>query len=134
MAELTDTVVLIEDQQVIAATVAYLVESCGASVETASDIQTGLTLVCRVRPKVILLDVELPDGSGADLCRAIRSEATISGAAIFFLSTHGPDALRAMAEYAGADGYLCKPFDPEQLLDLVRASLATNEPVTAAAP
>lgn len=129
---LTNTVVLIEDQDVIAATVAYLIESCGASVETAGGLATGLALIRRVRPKIILLDVELPDGSGTDLCAVIRSESAISGAAIFFVSTHGPDALRAMAAEADADGYLCKPFDPDQLLGLVRSALAADDCVAAA--
>lgn len=122
-SELSNSVVLIEDQEVIATTITYIVESSGASVKSAGSLESGLELVRSVRPKVILLDVELPDGLGIDLCVVIRSEPAIAAAKIFLVSTHDPDTLRAMAKEVGADAYLCKPFDPDRLVDLVLAEL-----------
>ena len=133
-SQLTDSVVLIEDQEVIATTVSYIVESCGTPVEVAGSLAAGLTLIRSVRPKVILLDVELPDGLGVDLCVVIRSEPAIADAKIFLVSTHDPDTLRAMAGEAGANGYLCKPFDPDRLLELVRTALEPDAQFEAAAP
>jgi DNA-binding response OmpR family regulator len=131
-SQLTNAVVLVEDQEVIATTVTYIIESCGAPVEAAGTLAAALELIRRVRPKVILMDVELPDGLGVDLCAVIRSEPAIAEAAIYLVSTHDPDTLRAMAQEAGANGYLCKPFDPDRLLELVSSALASSESFEAA--
>ncbi len=125
-SQLSNTVVLIEDQEVIAATISYIIESCGAAVETADGIASGVELIERVRPKVILLDVELPDGNGIDLCAAIRAEPSVANAYVVLLSTHDTETLRAMAKQAGANGFVCKPFDPDQLMDLVQRALSSS--------
>jgi DNA-binding response OmpR family regulator len=124
---------LIEDNDLIAASVSYIVETHGLAIETAGDLQSGLSLIRRVRPKVVLLDVELRDGNGVDLCSVVRSEPSIADAVFVLVGTHDPETLCVMAEAAGAYGYLCKPFDPDLLLGLVRRALVAGDPVDAVA-
>jgi DNA-binding response OmpR family regulator len=131
-SDLTNTLVLIEDNELIAASVTYIVETYGFSIETAGDMQSGLSLIRRVRPKVVLLDVELRDGSGVELCSAVRSEPAIDEAVFLLLGTHDPETLCAIAEEVGAYGYLCKPFDPDLLLGLVRHALALGDSLESA--
>ena len=72
------------------------------------------------RPSVLLLDVNMPDGSGYEVCRAVRSEFG-PRIPIIFLSgerTEGFD--RAAGLMLGADDYLVKPFDPDELVARVR--------------
>ncbi len=131
--QLTDTIVLVEDEPVIAMTTEFIVQSCGAVIRTATCLESGLALVQSVRPKLVLLDINLPDGSGVEMCAAIRQDFRISDAYILFISTDDADELMTMAREAGADGFLCKPFDPEVLLSLVRSVMETNEPRRAVA-
>lgn len=131
-SELNHSVVLIEDEPVIAATVTYIIESIGARVETAAGLESGTAAVLKERPKVVLLDVELSDGCGLDLCSAIRLDPDVGRAKIILVSTHDSERLRTMAQQVEADGYLCKPFDPEVLLELVKDALGGEQAQAAA--
>ena len=69
---------------------------------------------------LVLLDLILPDGEGLDLCRELRAR---SGVPIIVISARGNGADRMLALEAGADMYLVKPFDVDELLARVRACL-----------
>jgi two-component system alkaline phosphatase synthesis response regulator PhoP len=124
---LTDTVVLIEDEPVIANVMKFLVGSFDVPMEIATTAESGIDLVRRARPKLVLLDVNLPDRSGDEVCAEIRRDEAIADCFVLLISTHDAENLGAMAERSGADGFLCKPFDPDALLNHVRAVLGHRE-------
>ena len=74
---------------------------------------------------LVLLDLILPDGEGLDLCRELRAR---SGVPIIVISARGNGADRMLALEAGADMYLVKPFDVDELLARVRACLRLYRP------
>lgn len=87
----------------------------------------ALVLAGRHRPDVVLLDIRLPDGSGIDVCRAIR--AAVPEARVILLTYYASQELIIGAVLAGASGYLLKETPPERLLDGVRAAFRGGAPL-----
>ena len=81
-------------------------------------------------PDAVMLDLVLPDGSGTDVCRELR---TLEHAPVIVLSVVGDETEKVAALDAGADDYVTKPFGIEELLARLRAALrardAAREPV-----
>jgi two-component system, OmpR family, catabolic regulation response regulator CreB len=123
---------LLEDDPAIARTVAYALGREGFSVE-------HVMLVCEARVRLAqanryaaaLLDVSLPDGSGFDLCRELRSRWP--ALPIVLLTARGEEMDRVLGLELGADDYVTKPFSPRELCARVRALLRRSA-VSAQAP
>src|SRR5215813_5797899 len=98
----------------------------GFDVIEAATGAEALEIVPRVQPHLVLLDVNLPDISGYDVCRRLKADypttpiLQISGS---FVS--GPDRVRGLE--SGADAYLVKPVEPEELFATIRALLRMRE-------
>ena len=86
---LTNMVVLVDDEPNIRETVAFILEAEGVEVETGSDGVEGLEAVRRCRPKVVLLDVMMPRMDGYEVCKAIRNDADLSGVFVMILTARG---------------------------------------------
>jgi DNA-binding NarL/FixJ family response regulator len=99
-----------------------------AVVGEASDAVTGVALVRRLRPDVVLMDIRMPGGDGIAAVREIRAGPTGRDVAILMLTTFDTDDEVLGAMRAGADGYLLKDTAPGPLRDAVRAA-ARGEPV-----
>lgn len=69
----------------------------------------------RERPAVALLDLYMPDGTGLDVCRAIRSDPDLRGRAAILLTVGTHSGEEAAGAAAGADDHLPKPFSPVAL-------------------
>ena len=78
----------------------------------------ALELAPRLHPDVVLLDVMLPDGSGFDVCRALRRESAVP---IIMLTARGDEADRVVGLELGADDYVVKPFSARELVARIRA-------------
>jgi two-component system phosphate regulon response regulator PhoB len=74
-----------------------------------------------IRPDVIVLDVMLPDLSGIETCRRIRSETATQDAAVLMLTARGEEFDRLVGFEAGADDYVVKPFSVREVVMRVRA-------------
>jgi PAS domain S-box-containing protein len=92
---------------------------------------TGAAAIEKVyskRPDVVLLDVHLPDMSGFDVCRRIKSDPEVAGTTVIHLSASAiQTADQAKGLDAGADSYLVEPVDPELLLATVNAMLRMRQ-------
>jgi DNA-binding response OmpR family regulator len=84
----------------------------------------GLSLAAARSPEVVLLDLDLPDLNGFDVCRHMWNEGSES-AVIFLTASDSPDA-RAFGMYLGAVDFLTKPFHPSELLGVVRRSIGDH--------
>jgi DNA-binding response OmpR family regulator len=109
-------VVLIEDDEGIREVVDLALATAGHEVHLALNGADALTLVERVSPDVILLDLKMPVIDGREFARQYRERG--DGRAPLVLLTAAQDAAGAAASI-GADGYLEKPFDVEALLAIV---------------
>jgi two-component system KDP operon response regulator KdpE len=89
-------------------------------VTTATTAQQALSEAAMRVPDAIILDLVLPDGSGTDVCRELR---TWTAAPIIVLSVIGEESEKVAALDAGADDYVTKPFGMEELLARLRAAM-----------
>jgi DNA-binding response OmpR family regulator len=120
MADATQ-VLLIEDDAGVVDTVRDGLGSRGFSVQHAPDLATGAQLLSASRPELVILDITLPDGSGLDLASSLRS--TGNDVPILMLTARDSVPDRVAGFQHGADDYLCKPFDIEELAARLQAIL-----------
>jgi DNA-binding response OmpR family regulator len=119
------TVVVIEDDSNIAELVDLYLRRDGFRVLVARDGETGLEIVRRERPRMVILDVGLPgERDGFEVCRTLRSEGSWP---VMFLTARDDEIDRVLGLELGADDYLTKPFSPRELVARVRAVLRRSE-------
>ncbi len=116
-------VLIVEDERDIADLLADYFEMEGYRTVTASNAADAVES-CRRGPDVILLDVNLPDGDGFEVCRKVRESVACP---IVFLTARVEDADAIAGFAAGGDDYVTKPFSLEVLGARVRAHLARSE-------
>ena len=98
-----------------------ILQQAGFRVSVTDDPTEVMRLLTTDRFDALLLDNWMPEVTGIELCRRIRSvDATTP---IFFCSGAVTDADKNAALSAGAQGYLAKPFDPDELTDTLRAAV-----------
>ena len=117
---MSGTVLIIEDDARIASWVKVYFERAGFSTEVAHDGESGLALARNLAPGLIILDLMLPRLDGVELCRILRRE---SGVPIIMLTAREAHAERVIGLDSGADDYVVKPFDPEELIARAQAVL-----------
>jgi DNA-binding response OmpR family regulator len=125
------TVLAVDDSASIRKLVELTLRREGYTVITADSGLKALATLARQRPDVLLLDVMLLALDGFQLCRVIREHPDYGDLPIIILSGRETPADREAGERAGVSAYLTKPFRPEQLLEAVRAQLATQPEVVA---
>jgi two-component system KDP operon response regulator KdpE len=120
------SVVVIDDEPAICRALRINLSARSYTVTTAYDGTTGLALVARERPDVVIVDLGLPDMDGADVIRGIRGWST---APIIVLSARDNEGIKVAALDAGADDYVTKPFGMDELLARLRAAERRAAPV-----
>ena len=120
----TVSVFLVDDHEIVRRGLADLLDSAEgiAVVGEASTAEQARTRIPAVRPRVALLDARLPDGSGIDVCRDIRS--AVSETTCLMLTSYDDDDAIFAAVMAGAAGYLLKEIRGTNLVDAVRQAAA----------
>ena len=113
-------IVVIDDELSVREVVRAYLERDGYVVHTAATGGEGVALAERVRPALIVLDLMLPDLSGEEICRRIRSR---SDTPIVLLTAKAEERQRLAGFTLGADDYVTKPFSPRELTARVRAVL-----------
>ena len=121
MATGSTAVLLVDDEPDIRRVVAAKLRGAGCTVETASDGAEACRRMAESPPHVVLLDVMMPGMSGIEVCRWIRSQPAVQHAYIIFLTAKAQVSDRVNGLDAGADDYVVKPFDLNELLARVRA-------------
>ncbi|HEX7545878.1 MAG TPA: response regulator transcription factor [Gemmatimonadaceae bacterium] len=114
------TILVVDDEPQIRRVVKHAVSDDGTRVLEAATAREGLDLAAAERPDLIVLDLGLPDGSGEELCRQLRSWTQ---APILVLSARHSDSEKVALFDAGGDDYVTKPFSPAELKARVRALL-----------
>ncbi len=113
------TVFLVDDHEVVRQGLRTLLEESGLTVVgEASTASEAVPRVLATRPKVAVLDVQLPDGTGIDVCREIRSR--LPETACLMLTSFDDDEALFAAIMAGAAGYLLKQIRGLQLVEAVQ--------------
>ena len=114
-------ILLVDDEAAITDNLAPFLSRTGYTVEVASDGQEALDKVAEFCPDLIILDVLMPRLDGRAVLRELRQRDDWTS--VILLTQVGESVERAMALEEGADDYLNKPFDPQELVARIRAVL-----------
>ena len=110
---MSGTVLIVEDDTRIANWVKIYFERAGFSAEVAHDGETGLDMARFLSPDLIILDLMLPRLDGVELCRILRRESDVP---IIMLTAREAPPERVLGLDSGADDYIVKPFDPQEVI------------------
>lgn len=118
------TILAVDDNQAHNYALARILESAGYLVLPAYTGSQALQLL-QQRPDAVLLDINLPDMDGFEVCRRVRNDVATRHVPVVLFTSGAPDAnATAMAERAGARALLFYPIEPTQLLAVLRGHLA----------
>ena len=117
---MSGTVLIVEDDPRIANWVKVYLERAGFSADVTHDGESGLALARQLTPDLIVLDLMLPGLDGVELCRILRRESDVP---IIMLTARDGHAERVIGLESGADDYIVKPFDPEEVVARANAVL-----------
>jgi two-component system KDP operon response regulator KdpE len=118
-------VLVVDDERQILRALELKLRNAGYTVDTAATAKDALAQAAMRPPEAVILDLLLPDGSGTDVARELR---TWSSAPILVLSAVGEEKEKISALDAGADDYVTKPFSGDELLARLRAALRRTAP------
>ncbi len=124
------TILIVEDEESITTPLAEALERDGFKPEVARTVEEALGRGRTLRPDLVLLDIGLPDGSGLDVCRELRSTSNVP---IIILSARGEEADRVVGLELGADDYVVKPFSAREVIARIRAVLRRTSAPTGSA-
>ena len=120
------SVLIVDDEQHIRLLIEQALEELeddGVELLTAPDGEVALDVVRNQAPDLVFLDVTMPKMNGFDACDAIKHELGLTDTFVCMLTAKGQAYDREQGLAAGADRYLTKPFDPDELLDIARTAL-----------
>ncbi len=118
------TVLLIEDDRLIAEPIARSLKLQNYTVLTATNGAAGLELALTAQPDLVILDIMLPEMNGWDVCKGIRQKSVVP---ILMLTALSEEIDRVLGLELGADDYLSKPFSTRELLARIKALLRRVE-------
>jgi two-component system, chemotaxis family, chemotaxis protein CheY len=124
MSDSRQRVLVVEDSATMRGFVTAALEAAGPyAVTQAESGFHALKILPRGRYDLIITDINMPDINGLELVRFIRESETHKATPLIIISTDGREADRDRGLKLGANAYLTKPFQPEQLLEVVRSLL-----------
>lgn len=120
---MSDKILIVEDEIDVAELLAHHLRKEGFAVEIIDNGRVALNWLKSERPALIILDLMLPELSGLDLCRIVKSTPGTEGVPIVMLSARIEEIDRVLGFELGADDYVVKPFSPRELVLRIRAIL-----------
>jgi two-component system catabolic regulation response regulator CreB len=127
----TEHILVVEDEPAIADTLKYALDTEGFQVTWCATAAEAYSHMKSTPPDFVILDVGLPDDSGFDVCRKIRSQSQVP---ILFLTARNSEIDRIVGLELGADDYVVKPFSPREVTARVRAILRRTQSSSSSAP
>ena len=118
-------ILLVEDESSIADPFAKLLRREGFDAIIARTAAEALERARDLEPDLVLLDLALPDGDGRDVCRTLRATSSVP---VIMVTARGTETDKIVGLEIGADDYVVKPFEPDELTARVRAVLRRADP------
>jgi DNA-binding response OmpR family regulator len=122
------TILVIDDDELVSRTLQRAMKMYGYQVMVARSGTEGLQLARRHRPDLFILDIMMPGADGYQVCRQIRGDPLLKELPVLFLTAKMKDEDKIEGFRAGADDYLTKPFNMEELELRVKAILRRVHP------
>ena len=116
-----DVILVVDDEEDIRELVRYNLSKSGYTVMAAGTGEEALQIAHEVRPMLVVLDIMLPGIDGLEVCRRLKSDATLSKTPIVMISALGEEKDVVAGLELGADDYVAKPFSPSVLLARVKS-------------
>jgi two-component system response regulator RpaA len=123
------TILVIDDDELVSRTLQRTLKVYGHQVMVANSGTEGLQLARRHRPDLFVLDIMMPGTDGYQVCRQIRGDPMLHSLPVLFLTAKAKDEDKIEGFRAGADDYLSKPFNMEELQLRVKAILRRAAPI-----
>lgn len=118
-----DRVLIVDDNPTNLKLVAYLVKAQGYDVETASDAEAALASIAANRPRLILMDLQLPGIDGLELTRRLKADPATREIKVIALTAYAMKGDHEKAIAAGCDDYVTKPIDTRALPQIIARHL-----------
>jgi two-component system phosphate regulon response regulator PhoB len=116
MSEQRGLVLVVDDERDLRTLLEFNLRQAGYQVVQAATGAEALSRARSLRPQVIVLDLNLPDVSGTDVCRLLKSDDDTRGIPILMLTARGGEADRILGLELGADDYVAKPFSVREVV------------------
>lgn len=113
---MTNKVAVIEDNETNIKLIRYQLESEGFDVHIENTGAAGLKMIKKQKPDIIILDIGLPDIDGFEVCRELRNKKATESYPIIMLTARGEDHHKVEGLRLGADDYITKPYNKEELI------------------
>jgi phosphate regulon transcriptional regulator PhoB len=126
-----ERILVVDDEPDLLELVRVNLTQAGFDVETAETGRQALDRLRRAAPDLLILDLMLPDLSGTEVCRHVRSDASLSELPVIMLTAKADEVDRVVGLELGADDYVTKPFSPRELTLRARAVLRRRQPASA---
>ena len=120
---MSNLIMVIEDEEALSMLLSYNLEKEGYQVATVANGLNAVSEVERLLPSVIILDWMLPEISGVEICKLIRSKPDIKNIPIIMLTAKSQEEDKIKGLSAGADDYVTKPFSVPELMARVKTNL-----------
>ncbi|ADO73393.1 response regulator [Stigmatella aurantiaca] len=121
-------VLIVDDERDLAELIDFNLQAAGFSTRVAATGEAALTAASEHPPHLVLLDLMLPDISGTEVCRQLRSNALTRDVLVVMLTAKGEEADRVRGFEVGADDYVTKPFSVRELVLRIKAILRRGTP------
>jgi DNA-binding response OmpR family regulator len=116
-------ILAVDDEPNILMSIEFILDMEGYDVHTARDGDEALAEAARLKPDLILLDINMPLKDGYEVCRILRGNADLAGVKVIMLTAKGQTLEKKKGLEVGADEYITKPFSADELLDTIRTCL-----------
>ena len=117
---MSDRILIVEDEPNIASFVQAYLQKAGFQVERAATGKEGIDKATARAPALVVLDLNLPDMDGLEVCKAVRANGQTP---ILMLTARDDDVDKIVGLEVGADDYMTKPFNPRELVARIRSIL-----------
>jgi DNA-binding response OmpR family regulator len=124
-------ILIVEDEAYIRLLIEQTLEELeeqGVEIIETDNGEDALRLIQQERPRLVFLDVMIPKINGFEVCRIVKRELKMTDIMIVILTAKGQEYDRQTGEDVGADLYMTKPFDPDEMLELAAKVISSDPP------
>jgi CheY-like chemotaxis protein len=125
-----EAILVVDDQPANLKLARVMLASEGYEVRTAADAEEALTVLRDFRPRLILMDIQLPGMDGLELTRRLKADPATRDVVILAMTAYAMKGDDEKALAAGCDGYVSKPIDTRTVPGVIATHLATSKPPT----
>lgn len=116
-------VIVVDDEPFILMMIEDKLKKAGIEVITLRESRNALQVIRKEKPDLIILDWMMPELSGIELCRMVKTDAELKEIPVYLLTAKGQDADKQLGLQCGASLYITKPFSPKALLEIVNDAI-----------